>query len=100
MGGKLVHSIQGFVEFRIEDIIIGLSEQSEGWTGPDDEYPHYAFYISGPNFELMKNWLDGYGVPNYPYRRGDTRLSTSAIRPAISSSFTAIAATMGYCLCH
>ena len=74
MGGELVHEIQGFVEFRIEDIIIGLSEQSEGWTGPDDEYPHYAFYISGPNFELMKNWLDGYGVPNYPYRRGDTAL--------------------------
>ena len=74
MGGELVHSIQGFVEFRIEDIIIGLSEQSEGWTGPDDEYPHYAFYISGPNFELMKNWLDRYGVPNYPYRRDDTAL--------------------------
>ena len=74
MGGELVHEIQGFVEFRIEDIIIGLSEQSEGWTGPDDEYPHYAFYISGPNFELMKNWLDSYGVPNYPYRRGDTAL--------------------------
>ena len=74
MGGELVHEIQGFVEFRIEDIIIGLSEQSEGWTGLDDEYPHYAFYISGPNFELMKNWLDGYGVPYYPYRRGDTAL--------------------------
>ena len=74
MGGELVHGIQGFVEFRIEDIIIGLSEQSEGWTGPDDEYPHYAFYISGPNFELMKNWLHSYGVPNYPYRRGDTAL--------------------------
>jgi catechol 2,3-dioxygenase-like lactoylglutathione lyase family enzyme len=74
MGGELVHEIQGFVEFRIEDIIVGLSEQSEGWTGPDDEYPHYAFYIIGPNFELMKNWLDRYGVPNYPYRRGDTAL--------------------------
>ena len=74
MGGELVHGIQGFVEFRIEDIIIGLSEQSEGWTGPDDEYPHYAFYISGPNFELMKNLLHSYGVPNYPYRRGDTAL--------------------------
>jgi catechol 2,3-dioxygenase-like lactoylglutathione lyase family enzyme len=74
MGGELVHGIQGFVEFRIEDIIIGLSEQPEGWTGPENEYPHYAFYISGPNFELMKNWLDRYGVPNYPYRRGDTAL--------------------------
>jgi catechol 2,3-dioxygenase-like lactoylglutathione lyase family enzyme len=74
MGGKLVHEIQGFVEFRIEDIIIGLSEQPDGWTGPGDEYPHYAFYISGPNFELMTQWLDRYGVPNYPYRRGDTAL--------------------------
>jgi catechol 2,3-dioxygenase-like lactoylglutathione lyase family enzyme len=74
MGGELVHGIQGFVEFRIEDIIIGLSEQPDGWTGPEDEYPHYAFYISGPNFELMKNWLDRYEVPNYPYRRGDTAL--------------------------
>ena len=74
MGGELVHEIQGFVEFRIEDIIIGLSKQPEGWTGPDDEYPHYAFYIGGPNLELMKNWLDRYAVPNYPYRRGDTAL--------------------------
>ena len=31
MGGTLVHEIQGFVEYRIEDIIIGLSEQPEGW---------------------------------------------------------------------
>src|SRR5262245_46318088 len=74
MDGELVHEIQGFVEFRIEDIIIGLSEQPEGWTGSDDEYPHYAFYISGPNLNLMKNWLDRYAVPNYPYRRGDTAL--------------------------
>ena len=52
MGGELVHEIQGFVEFRIKDIIIGLSKQSEGWTGPDDEYPHYAFYISGPELRV------------------------------------------------
>ncbi len=74
MGGDLVHGIQGFVEFRIEDIIIGLSQQAEGWTDPEAEYPHYAFYISGPNFHLMKQWLDNYGVPNYPWRRDDTAL--------------------------
>jgi catechol 2,3-dioxygenase-like lactoylglutathione lyase family enzyme len=74
MGGELVHEIPGFVEYRIEDIIVGLSEQSEGWTAAEAEYPHYAFYISGSNFELMKNWLDRYGVPNYPYRRDDTAL--------------------------
>jgi catechol 2,3-dioxygenase-like lactoylglutathione lyase family enzyme len=74
MGGSLVHEIPGFVEYLIEDIIIGLSEQPAGWTGIDDEYPHYAFYIDGPNFESMKNWLDSHGVPNYPYRRGETAL--------------------------
>jgi catechol 2,3-dioxygenase-like lactoylglutathione lyase family enzyme len=71
MGGELVHEVPGFVEYRIEDIIVGLSEQPEGWAAPGDEYPHYAFYINGSNFELMKNWLDHYRVPNYPYRRDD-----------------------------
>ena len=74
MGGELMHDIAGFVEYRIEDIIIGLSEQPDGWTEAEAEYPHYAFYLSGQNFELMKNWLDRHGVPNYPYRRDDTAL--------------------------
>ena len=74
MGGELVHDIAGFVEYKIEDIIIGLSEQSEGWTGPEDEYPHYAFYIDGANFELMRSWLARHAVPNYPYRRDKTAL--------------------------
>ena len=74
MGGTLVHEIQGFVEYRIEDIIIGLSEQVDGWTDPADEYPHYAFYIDGPDFDLMKKRLDLCGVPNYPYRRDETAL--------------------------
>jgi catechol 2,3-dioxygenase-like lactoylglutathione lyase family enzyme len=74
MGGELVHEIPGFVEYRIENIIVGLSEQPQGWTDPEAEYPHYAFYLSGENFELMKRWLDRHGVPNYPYRRDQTAL--------------------------
>jgi catechol 2,3-dioxygenase-like lactoylglutathione lyase family enzyme len=74
MGGEWVHEIAGFVEYRIADIVFGLSEQRGGWTGADDEYPHYAFYLDGVNFERMKCWLDRYGVPNYPYRRGETAL--------------------------
>jgi catechol 2,3-dioxygenase-like lactoylglutathione lyase family enzyme len=74
MGGDLVHEIAGFVEYNIADIIIGLAEQQDGWTRPEDEYPHYAFYIDGANFELMKNWLATHGVPNYPYRRNKTAL--------------------------
>jgi catechol 2,3-dioxygenase-like lactoylglutathione lyase family enzyme len=75
LDGELVHDIPGFVEFRIEDIIIGLSEQSDGWTGPADEYPHYAFYLDGSNFGLMKDLLDSYGIPNYAYRRDNTALN-------------------------
>ena len=74
MGGERVHEIAGFVEYQVADIIFGLSEQRRGWTGADDEYPHYAFYLDGTNFERMKHWLDRYGVPNYPYRRGETAL--------------------------
>lgn len=74
MGGELVHEIPGFVEYRLKSIIIGLSEQPGGWTGLDDEYPHYAFYIDGTNFELMTKRLDRCGVPHYPYRRDRTAL--------------------------
>jgi catechol 2,3-dioxygenase-like lactoylglutathione lyase family enzyme len=74
LGGELVHEIPGFVEYRIADAIFGLSEQNHGWTAPEHEYPHYAFYLDGPNFERMIRWLDGYSVPNYPYRRDPTAL--------------------------
>ena len=69
MGGALVHDIKGFAEVKIVDIIIGMSEQSGGWTGWAAEYPHYAFNIDGPNYELMKSWLDGFGVPNHAWTR-------------------------------
>jgi catechol 2,3-dioxygenase-like lactoylglutathione lyase family enzyme len=59
MGGDLVHDIKGFAEVKIVDIIIGMSEQSGGWTGWEAEYPHYAFNIDGRNYDLMKAWLDG-----------------------------------------
>ncbi|HEX5606062.1 MAG TPA: VOC family protein [Candidatus Binatia bacterium] len=73
-GGELVHEIRGFVEYRIADVIFGLAEQNQGWTAPDHEYPHYAFYLDGANFERMIHWLDLYNVPNYPYRRDATAL--------------------------
>lgn len=69
MGGELVHDVTGFAEVRIAEMIIGLSEQPQGWTGWDAEYPHYAFNIDGPNYLLMKEWLDSYGVPNHPWTR-------------------------------
>ena len=57
MGGELVHQITGFVEYKIEDIIIGLSEEHNEWTGPDDKYPHYAFFVKAQDFLSMMSWL-------------------------------------------
>ena len=74
LGGELVHEIPGFVEYRIADMVFGLSQQSGGWTGADDEYPHYALYIDGENFTRMKDRLDNHRVPHYPYRRDRTAL--------------------------
>ena len=74
LGGEWVHEIPGFVEYRVADMIFGLAERSSGWTGADDEYPHYAFYIDGKNFELMKSWLIRHKVPHHPYRRDRTAL--------------------------
>jgi catechol 2,3-dioxygenase-like lactoylglutathione lyase family enzyme len=69
MGGELVHDIKGFAEVKIVDIIIGMSEQSGGWTGSEAEYPHYAFNIAGTNYDLMKACLERNGVPHHPWTR-------------------------------
>jgi catechol 2,3-dioxygenase-like lactoylglutathione lyase family enzyme len=53
MGGEWVHEIAGFVEYRIADIIIGLSEQHDGWTGRRDRTALIYFRDpSGNLFEL------------------------------------------------
>jgi catechol 2,3-dioxygenase-like lactoylglutathione lyase family enzyme len=69
LGGDLYHDTEGFSEVKIADIIIGLSEQSGGWTGRDDEYPHYGLNVDAANFALGKDWLDACGVPNYGWTR-------------------------------
>jgi catechol 2,3-dioxygenase-like lactoylglutathione lyase family enzyme len=69
LGGELFHDTTGFSEVRIADMIIGLSEQAGGWTGYDDEYPHYGLNIDPADFALAKSWLDDCGVPNYGWTR-------------------------------
>jgi catechol 2,3-dioxygenase-like lactoylglutathione lyase family enzyme len=69
LGGELFHDTPGFSEVRIADIIIGLSEQPGGWTGLDDEYPHYGLNVDPKIFALAKSWLDDCGVPNYGWTR-------------------------------
>ena len=69
LGGELYHDTPGFAEVKIADIIIGLSEQAGGWTGHEDEYPHYGLNVDAANFALGKSWFDACGVPNYGWTR-------------------------------
>jgi len=69
LGGALFHDTPGFAEVKIADIIIGLCEQPGGWTGPNDEYPHYGFNVEPADFALGESWLDGCAVPNYGWTR-------------------------------
>lgn len=69
LGGELYHDTPGFSEVKIADIIIGMSEQQGGWTGHDDEYPHYGLNVDAASFALGKPWLDGCAVPNYGWTR-------------------------------
>lgn len=74
LGGELVHDIQGFAEVRIGGIIVGLSEQPEGWTGRNAEYPHYAFFIEPEDFLPMVQWLRRNGVKtSEPWTRDGVR---------------------------
>ena len=69
LGGELYHDTVGFAEVKIADMIVGMSEQPGGWTGPKDEYPHYGFNVDGDNFALAQAWLDGCGVPSWGWTR-------------------------------
>jgi hypothetical protein len=61
MGGELVHDVP-ILRVKIADVIIGLSEQPEGCTGRNAEFPHYAFFAAPEDFLPMVAWLRRNGV--------------------------------------
>ena len=74
MGGELVHEAVGFLEVKIAGVIVGLSEQSEGWTGRNAEFPHYAFFAEAEDFLPMVDWLRSNGVKtSEPWTRDGIR---------------------------
>jgi catechol 2,3-dioxygenase-like lactoylglutathione lyase family enzyme len=56
----------GFAEVRLGGAIIGLSEQKSGWTGPANEYPHYAFTMAAEDFNPFVDHLKASGVKTGP----------------------------------
>src|SRR5258705_13534274 len=73
LGGEIVlESNPKFAEVRVGGAIIGLSEQEGGWTGPNAEFPHYAFTMTGENFYPFIEHLKANGVrTHHPGTRHD-----------------------------
>jgi len=55
-----------FVEVVLGGVIVGLSRQPGGWTAPDAEFPHYAFYIDAANMLPLKQRLESFAIPTHP----------------------------------
>ncbi len=64
LGGKNVRDLApGFAEVEVGGATIGLSQQKSGWTGPDAEYPHYAFTMAPEDFYPFIEHLKASGIP-------------------------------------
>jgi catechol 2,3-dioxygenase-like lactoylglutathione lyase family enzyme len=66
LGAEITLENPTFTEVCVAGTIIGLSQQTSGWTAPDAEYPHYAFEIAPADFAPMKARLDAAGVKTHP----------------------------------
>src|SRR5437016_9482684 len=42
LGAELIFEQEAFAEVRCGGMVIGLSRQPGGWTGPEAEFPHYG----------------------------------------------------------
>jgi catechol 2,3-dioxygenase-like lactoylglutathione lyase family enzyme len=71
LGGEVIlDSNPRFAEVRVGGAIIGLSEQSSGWTEPTAEFPHYAFTMAGDDFYPFIEKLKARGVTTHqPWTR-------------------------------
>lgn len=66
LGGKQVLDNPTFAEVRVGGMIFGFSQQKGGWTAPDAEFPHYAFFVDPDDFVPLKQRLEAHGVPTHP----------------------------------
>lgn len=69
LGGELYHDTPGFAEVMLAGMIVGLSAQSDGWTGWDAEYPHYGFNVDPEDFALAQSWLTDCDLPTHGWTR-------------------------------
>lgn len=66
LSGELVLDNPTFVEVRVGGVVFGFSEQTGGWTPPDAEFPHYAFFVEPDDMAPLKERLEAHGVKTHP----------------------------------
>lgn len=66
LSASLVNDNTTFKEVKLGSVIVGLSPQPSGWTAPDAEFPHYAFFIEPEDFVPLKERLEAFGIPTHP----------------------------------
>ena len=67
LGGEVIlDSNPTFAEVRVGGAVIGLSEQSGGWTDANAEFPHYAFTMAADDFYPFIEKLKARGVTTAP----------------------------------
>jgi catechol 2,3-dioxygenase-like lactoylglutathione lyase family enzyme len=63
LGGKLMFQVPGYAAVNIASIQIGLGDAGCSFIEPAKEYPHIAFYLTGPELVHMRRWLAHCGIP-------------------------------------
>lgn len=74
LGGELVLDNPTFAEVRVGGVIFGFSQQPGGWTAPDAEFPHYAFFVEPEDTVPLKDRLEAHGVKTHPQGRAASPL--------------------------
>lgn len=65
LGAEWVMEQEMFAEVRCGGMVIGLSKQPGGWTGPEAEFPHYGLLAEADDLWPLKERLEAHGVPTH-----------------------------------
>lgn len=72
LGGELVVDQAKFASVKLGGIQVGFGSDGCSFIAPENEYPHFAFYVEAEELRRMKSWLGQCGIPtsNYWTRSG------------------------------
>jgi len=63
MGGKPVLELPDHITVELGGCPVGMADNRGGWTEPENEYPHYTFFVNPEDLLPLKESLAAYAVP-------------------------------------